>query len=176
MKDALEDMDRDSNASLQRIKDTSDEFLKGVADRMAESGKAQKMLEETAYGKIKEAQGIIRDYENKIRESEASLNEQVESVTSMKETIWNLQQEEKRLQDEIDALGQDRDKLQNETREVRSQRINEEANLVRLKGQQKVIEEKRKDEEKKNIRKPLHSIEEMDLIIGEEEVDVSDDE
>ena len=94
----------------------------------------------------------------------------------MKETIWNLQQEEKRLQDEIDALGQDRDKLQNETREVRSQRINEEANLVRLKGQQKVIEEKRKDEEKKNIRKPLHSIEEMDLIIGEEEVDVSDDE
>ena len=176
LKDALEDMDRDSNASLQRIKDTSDEFLKGVADRMAESGKAQKMLEETAYGKIKEAQGIIRDYENKIRESEASLNEQVESVTSMKETIWNLQQEEKRLQDEIDALGQDRDKLQNETREVRSQRINEEANLVRLKGQQKVIEEKRKDEEKKNIRKPLHSIEEMDLIIGEEEVDVSDDE
>ena len=47
---------------------------------------------------------------------------------------------------------------------------------MRLKGQQKVIEEKRKDEEKKNIRKPLHSIEEMDLIIGEEEVDVSDDE
>ncbi|MGN1190116.1 MAG: hypothetical protein ACI4SL_06960, partial [Candidatus Ornithospirochaeta sp.] len=90
--------------------------------------------------------------------------------------IWNLQQEEKRLQDEIDTLGQDRDKLQNETREVRSQRINEEANLVRLKGQQKVIEEKRKDEEKKNSRKPLHSIEEMDLIIGEEEVDVSDDE
>ena len=94
----------------------------------------------------------------------------------MKETIWNLQQEEKRLQDEIDTLGQDRDKLQNETREVRSQRINEEANLVRLKGQQKVIEEKRKDDEKKNNRKPLHSIEEMDLIIGEEEVDVSDDE
>ena len=94
----------------------------------------------------------------------------------MKESIWNLQQEEKRLQDEIDTLGQDRDKLQNETREVRSQRLNEEANLVRLKGQQKVIEEKRKDEEKKNVRKPLHSIEEMDLIIGEEEVDVSDDE
>ena len=93
----------------------------------------------------------------------------------MKESIWNLQQEEKRLQDEIDTLGQDRDKLQNETREVRSKRINEEANLVRLKGQQKVIEEKRKDEEKNN-RKPLHSIEEMDLIIGEEEVDVSDDD
>ena len=69
----------------------------------------------------------------------------------MKETIWNLQQEEKRLQDEIDTLGQDRDKLQDETREVRSKRINEEANLVRLKGQQKVIEEKRMDEEKKSL-------------------------
>ncbi len=176
LKDALDDMDRDSNLNLQRIKDISDEFLKSVADRMAESGKAQKMLEETAYGKIKEALKIITDYENKIRESETSLNEKVESVTSMKETIWNLQQEEKRLQDEIDTLGQDRDKLQDETREVRSKRINEEANLVRLKGQQKVIEEKRKDEEKKTSRKPLHSIEEMDLIIGEEEVDVSDDE
>lgn len=176
LKDELDDMNRNANASLQRFKESSDEFLKSVAERVAESGKAQKMLEETAYGKIRETEEILKDYANKIRESESSLNEQVEMVTSMKENIWNLQQEEKALLDEIDTLGQDRDKLQSETREVKSKRLNEEANLVRLKGQQKVIEEKIKKEERKNERKPLHSIEEMDLIIGEEEVDVSDDD
>ena len=90
-----------------------------------------------------------------------SLNEQVESVTSMKESIWNLQQVEKRLQDEIDTLGQDRDKLQNETREVRSQRLNEEANLVRLKGQQKVIEMLHENEQYnlyKDVELPLTTV------------------
>ena len=174
LRDALDDADRSSTLLLQRIKDSSESFLKGVADRMVASEKAQKVLEETAYGKIREAEDILNDYGNKIRESEASLNDKVEQVTSMKENIWNLQQEEKALQDEIDQLGQDRDKLQNEAREVRSQRLNEEANLVRLKGQQNVIREKRKNEKKDE--KPRHSIEEMDIIIGEEEVDVSDDD
>ena len=102
----------------------------------------------------------------------------MEQISALKESIWNLQQEEKTLQDEVDVLCQDKDKLLNDTSEAKRQRINEEANLVRLKGQQKIIEEKRKEEEAKNKegKKARHAIEEMDIIIGEEEIDVSDDE
>ena len=178
LKDALDEAERTAGTQLQRIRDTSDDFLKGVTDRLLLSEKSQKLLEETAYGKIKEAENILNDYSNKIKTSEASLNEQMEQITALKESIWNLQQEEKTLQDEVDVLCQDKDKLLNDTSEAKRQRINEEANLVRLKGQQKVIEEKRKAEEAKNKegKKAHHAIEEMDIIIGEEEIDVSDDE
>ena len=178
LKDALDEAERTAGTQLQRIRDTSDDFLKGVTDRLLLSEKSQKLLEETAYGKIKEAENILNDYSNKIKTSEASLNEQMEQITALKESIWNLQQEEKTLQDEVDVLCQDKYKLLNDTSEAKRQRINEEANLVRLKGQQKVIEEKRKEEEAKNKegKKSRHAIEEMDIIIGEEEIDVSDDE
>ena len=178
LKDALDEAERTAGTQLQRIRDTSDDFLKGVTDRLLLSEKSQKLLEETAYGKIKEAEKILNDYSNKIKTSEASLNEQMEQITALKESIWNLQQEEKTLQDEVDVLCQDKDKLLNDTSEAKRQRIYEEANLVRLKGQQKVIEEKRKEEEAKNKegKKARHAIEEMDIIIGEEEIDVSDDE
>lgn len=180
LEDALSEINRNAQVSFQKIRDNSEEFLKSVGERLSESEKAHKVMEELAYGKVKEAEEILNDYSNKIKESETSLNEQVELVTNMKETIWNLQQNERGLKEELDALYQDRDKLQDETREVKNRRLNEEANLVRLKGQQKVVEEQKRNEEKtieKEKKAQKHRIEEMDVIIGEEEeVDVSDDD
>ncbi len=158
---------------LQKIKNQGDDFLKTVSRATSDSEKAYHILTESAGGRIREAEESLGDLRRKIKETEASLTEQVEAVTKVKEEIWNLQQEERSLENEISVLKEDKTKLQSEKAQAKSDRITEEANLVRLKGQQKTLqEEKEKREEKK---KPI--FEEMDIVTGlEEEVDVSDDD
>lgn len=156
--------------SLQKIKAQGDEFIKTVTRATGEGEKAYHILMETASGKVKEAEESLRDIRVKIKETESVLSEQVENVTKMKEELWNLQQEEKSLQSEISSLEDEKTKLESESKKAKSDRISEEATLVRLKGQQKSLQD-----EKTKAKKPV--FEEMDIVTGlEEEVDVSDDD
>ncbi len=159
---------------FQRIKSQGDDFLKTVVKTTAESERAYHMLTEATDGKIREAEKNLEDLRIRIKETEDSLSSHVEDVTKLKEEIWNLQQEERSLEGEVSSLREDKTNLQNEKAQARSERITEEATLVRLKGQQKKIQEE-KESEKNEKKKPL--FEEMDIVTGEEEeVDVSDDD
>ncbi len=164
------------NASrmLTKIKSQGDDFLKTVVKTTAESERAYHMLTEATDGRIKEAEKNLEDLRIRIKETEGVLSSHVEDVTKLKEEIWNLQQEERSLESEVTSLKEDKTNLQNEKAQARSERITEEATLVRLKGQQKKIQEE-KENGKNEKKKPL--FEEMDIVTGEEEeVDVSDDD
>ncbi len=159
---------------LGKIKSQGDDFLKTVVKTTAESERAYHMLTEATDGKIKEAEKNLEDLRIRIKETEAALSSHIEDVTKLKEEIWNLQQEERSLENEVSSLKEDKTNLQNEKAQARSERITEEATLVRLKGQQKKIQEE-KESVKNAEKKPL--FEEMDIVTGEEEeVDVSDDD
>ncbi len=169
--EVVEKAQNDAMQILSRIKSQGDEFLKTVSRATGDSEKAYHILTGTAHGKVKEAEESLGDLRNKIRETEAELSEQVENVTKLKEEIWNLQQTQKSLENEVSTLEEDRAKLESLKAQAKNERLNEEANLVRLKGQQKALREEKKDKP----RKPV--FEEMDVVIGpEEEVDVSDDD
>lgn len=158
---------------LSKLKSQGEEFLRAVSSATGDSEEAYRILTETAHGKIREAETTLADLRNKIRETEAELSEQVEKVTKVKEEIWNLQQEQKNLENEVSSLEEDRTKLQSARAQAKNDRISEEANLVRLKGQQRSLREENK--EKSEPKKSL--FEEMDVVIGpEEDVDVFDDD
>ena len=174
LSEVAENIQNESMAMLQKLKSQAEDFLKIVNRTIGESEESYRLLMETTHGKIKDAEEYLSDIRSKISESEATLSEKMEDVTEIKEEIWNLQQTEKTLQNDIDLLRDDKTKLQDRSNEVKNQRINEEANLVRLKGEQNVIKEE-KNEAAKSKKKPV--IEEMDMIVGEEEeFDVSDDD
>lgn len=173
LEEKIENTQTNAAQMLQKIKSQGDDFLKTVSRATSDSEKAYHILTESASGRIREAEESLADLRRKIKETEAELSAEVDAVTKVKEEIWNLQQEERSLENEVSILKEDKTNLQNEKAQAKSDRITEEANLVRLKGQQKSLqEEKDKSAEKK---KPL--FEEMDIVTGlEEEVDVSDDD
>lgn len=172
--DVVDETRNEGFVALQRIKSQGEEFLKTVSTRILDTEKAYNLLTEITQGKVKEAAESLEDYQKKIKECEVDLSKHQAEITNMKEAVWNLQQQEKSIKSDIDSLKDDRSKIQNETAEAKNKRINEEANLVRLKGQISIANEKNK-EVKKERKKPI--FEEVDIIIGdEEEVDVSDDD
>ena len=173
--EAVENAHNTASALLSKLKGQGEEFLRTVSSATGDSEKAYHILTETAHGKVREAEASLADLRNKIRETEAELSEQVEKVTKVKEEIWNLQQEQKNLENEVSSLEEDRTKLQSQKAQARNDRISEEANLVRLKGQQNSLREEKKEKEEKKSKKSL--FEEMDVVIGPEvDVDVSDDD
>lgn len=172
--DVVDETRNEGFVALQKIKSQGEEFLKTVSTRILDTEKTYNLLTEITQGKIKEAAESLEDYQKKIKESEVDLSKHQAEITNMKEAVWNLQQQEKSIKSDIDSLKDDRSKIQNETAEAKNKRINEEANLVRLKGQISIANEKNK-EAKKERKKP--TFEEVDIIIGdEEEIDVSDDD
>lgn len=172
--DVVDETRNEGYVALQKIKNQGEEFLKTVSTRILDTEKAYNLLTEITQGKIKEAAESLEDYQNKIKESEVDLSKHQAEITNMKEAVWNLQQQERSIKSDIDSLKDDRSKIQNETAEAKNKRINEEANLVRLKGQISIANEQNK-EVKKEKKRP--TFEEVDIVIGdEEEIDVSDDD
>lgn len=172
--DVVDETRNEGYVALQKIKNQGEEFLKTVSTRILDTEKAYNLLTEITQGKIKEAAESLEDYQNKIKESEVDLSKHQAEITNMKEAVWNLQQQERSIKSDIDSLKDDRSKIQNETAEAKNKRINEEANLVRLKGQISITNEQNK-EVKKEKKRP--TFEEVDIVIGdEEEIDVSDDD
>ncbi len=171
--EAVETTQNDAMQVLQKIKAQGDDYLKTVARATGDSEKAYHILTETAHQKVREVEENLTDLRGRIKETEALIAGHMETLTKTKEEIWNLQQEEKSLQSDVDMLRQDKSRLQSDNERAKSDRINEEAALVRLKGQQKVVQEEKKAAAKAS--KP--TFEEMDIVIGdEEEIDVSDDD
>ncbi len=174
LSEVVENAHSTASVLLSKLKSQGEEFLKTVSKATGDSEKAYHILTETVHGKIREAETNLQDLRNKIRETEAELSEQVEKVTKVKEEIWNLQQEQKNLENEVSLLEEDKTKLQSAKAQARNDRISEEANLVRLKGQQTSL---REDKKKDDSASKKSLFEEMDVVIGpEEDVDVSDDD
>ena len=169
LSEAVVEAQNEAVQALQKIKTQGDDFLKTVQRATGDSERAYHILTETARGKVREAEESLSDLGNRIDQTKAVLSEHLENVTEAKEEIWNLRQEEKSLKSELDSLREDKSKLQSENERAKSDRLNEEANLVRLKGQQKSLQAQSDNK--------APTIEEMDIVIGEEEeIDVSDDE
>ncbi len=169
LSEAVVEAQNEAVQALQKIKTQGDDFLKTVQRATGDSERAYHILTETARGKVREAEESLSDLGNRIDQTKAVLSEHLENVTEAKEEIWNLRQEEKSLKSELDSLREDKSKLQSENERAKSDRLNEEANLVRLKGQQKSLQAQSDNK--------TPTIEEMDIVIGEEEeIDVSDDE
>ncbi len=173
LEDVVEKTQNDGIQILGRIRAQGEDFLKTVAKATGDSEKTYHILTETMHGKVREAEESLEDLRNKIRETEALLSEQMENLTKVKEEIWNLQKEEKSLENDVNSLREDRDKLQSEKAQAKNERLSEEANLVRIKGQQKAFLD-----EKRSARPHRKIFEDMeDIVTGEEvEVDVSDDD
>lgn len=173
LQDVLEESRTEGIAQLDKLKANGDEYMKVLAKSVSDSEKAHAMVLTVAYDKTEEARDHLDDYCNKIKDTENELDQVRSQVTEAKQELWEMQQQQRSLTNELGILFSDQDKVRSEVREAKNKRLNEEANLVRLKGQQSAIAEK---QAKKGSGKKV-SIEEMDLFMGEEEtVDVSDED
>ncbi len=169
-----------------RMKEEGDSFVKALADRTSETRETITLLAQGEQERIQESVERLQELERKIRASEEQLQKLAETITDTKEELFSAQQERGKLDSEIEERNRTLASINEEMRKSKSARINEEAELVRLKLQVSNLQKKHKDELQKDAaasrssgRKPEEMIEEFpdDIFTGEiEEVDLGDEE
>ncbi len=168
-----------------RMKEDGDAFIKAIADRTSETRETITLLAQGEQERIQDSVERLQELDRKIKASEEQLQKLAESITSTREELFTAQQERGKLDSEIEERNRSLGKLNDEMKRSKSARINEEAELVRLKLQISNLQKKQREEQKqeeaaprKSDKKPEEMIEEFpdDIFTGNiEEVDLGDD-
>lgn len=174
----------ESDVQIGKLKVVGDEMMRHLAERISDSKEAVILLNETSREKINESIDTLSTVEKRIADQKEKLASLGEEITSKKQQVWELNMKLTESQQQLETIQGDMTKAQDEATQAKATRVQEEANILRLKAQSTKIKAQKDEEEadrssrKAKARKPQDMFEAFpeDIFIGEEEsVKLEDD-
>ncbi len=133
---------RDFNAMLSelderysKMKDDGEIFLQNLDNRMQDTRVTIAQLSEGEGEKIANAIDRLKELDDKIKSSEEQLSHLFEEITKSREELFTVQQERIRLDNDISERAGELERIQSDMQSSKTQKINEEAALTRLRLQ-----------------------------------------
>ena len=202
--ESYQEVVRTSKEQLDRIKNDGVSIAAELADQIIEHKETISLLNEGTNNRISEAVDHLNTLKDSIKSNEEKLSSVCQEITVKKQDLYKIYQDRIDAEAELELVKGEAIKLETEAKNFKSQRINEEATLVRLRSQQEVLkksEARGEDAESRNEdkspdsdapvkpdvpvsdssekKKPEDMIEAFpdDIFIGDEEnIDLSDED
>ena len=182
-----ESLDKAFNESLSgahetvtSIQNQSEAIVSTLNDSIAESKKAYAIVNAEASEKLSSSNSALSELEAKLAQYRSTYDGLCEAITDKKKEIFDMNKIQQDAQEELAKQHQELDKAREAVKIAKEARINEEAQLVRMKFKQ---QEEAKDEEERETKAKLEDepINRFEGMIEEfpddiEFIDLDDDE
>lgn len=143
---------------VSSMKDSANEFVERLADRINEARETYAIVNTGAEDKIAQAVDALNDLAEKLKTSQSTFDTLGETITKKREELYEINKEEMDAKDQLDKIYDDMQKAKEEAQEAKEARINEEARVVRLKFMQSSI---KKDQDDSVEEEEIEEVEEV---------------